>query len=272
MNKVFVEYHKVTGEIKATRIYDSLTIPAQQCIETHDILEYAVPINPNDYYIANPTTVPVVTEKPAITTVATWDDIFILSNGVEEATLGPALPNPSTIYMSIDSAEGAGSISSFEVTDGSLVIKSNVVGIYTFKVISTGYKTYESVIKASANYEIESHNDSVLVTVTAFNYLVPNSSSIEQASTEVIIGYDLISSVTSTIQDVLSPDILHYLVPNNCYAYQDVGVGTVESFLGVANSEIEHNCDEAVIVYRADMTPDNGEIDSDDTSTPVEQW
>lgn len=184
----------------------------------------------------------VLATKPLLTTVATWDDTSILSNNLEEATLGPALPNPTTIYMQIIEAEGAGIIESFEVTDGSLVIKSSVVGTYAFKAVAAGYKIYDSTITATANYEIESHNDSVLVTVTAFNYLVPNGSSIEQASQEIMFVHSLISSVTSIIQEVLSPEILHYLIPDNSYAYQDTGAAGVVSFLGLANGDIEQNC------------------------------
>ena len=90
----------------------------------------------------------VFAEKPLLTTVATWDKTTLDADGVDAATLGTGLPNPTSIYISITTAEGAELITPFDATTGSLVIKSNVVGVYQVTAMAEGYKPYVTAITA----------------------------------------------------------------------------------------------------------------------------
>jgi hypothetical protein len=84
----------------------------------------------------------VLTTKPLITTVATWDVTTIDADGIDAATLGAGLPNPTEISIQIITAEGAETIAPFNATTGSLVLKSLIIGTYLVTARAAGYKDY----------------------------------------------------------------------------------------------------------------------------------
>ena len=86
--------------------------------------------------------------KPLITTVATWDVTTIDADGVDAATLGAGLPNPTSISILIITARGAEQIAPFDVTDGSFVLKSLIAGTYSVTARAAGYKDYTVSITA----------------------------------------------------------------------------------------------------------------------------
>lgn len=86
--------------------------------------------------------------KPLITTVATWDVTTIDADGVDAATLGATLPNPTSISILILTAQGAEHIAPFDVTDGSFVLKSLIAGMYSVTARAAGYKDYTITITA----------------------------------------------------------------------------------------------------------------------------
>jgi hypothetical protein len=90
----------------------------------------------------------VLTEKPLLTTVATWDKTTIDADGVDAATLGAGLPDPTSISIVIITAQGAEQIVPFDVTDGSLVLKSLIIGMYSVTARAAGYKDYTVSITA----------------------------------------------------------------------------------------------------------------------------
>jgi hypothetical protein len=92
----------------------------------------------------------VLVARPLITTVATWDVTTIDADGVDAATLGATLPNPTSISILIITARGAEQIVPFDVTDGSLVLKSLIIGMYSVTARAAGYKDYTVSITAEA--------------------------------------------------------------------------------------------------------------------------
>jgi hypothetical protein len=82
--------------------------------------------------------------------VATWDVTTIDADGVDAATLGSGLPNPTVIFIQILTAEGAENIAPFNATTGSLVLKSLVIGTYSVTVLAEGYKDYKATITVVA--------------------------------------------------------------------------------------------------------------------------
>jgi hypothetical protein len=106
--------------------------------------------NPIDYYVAGIPGAPVLTERPLLTTVATWNKTTITANGTDSATLGAGLPNPTTVIINIVTAEGAEPVDNFTVTDGSLVFKSNIIGEYSILAQTISYKDYLVTITAEA--------------------------------------------------------------------------------------------------------------------------
>ena len=90
----------------------------------------------------------VLVARPLITTVATWDVTTIDADGVDAATLGAGLPNPTSISILIITAQGAEQIVPFDVTDGSFVLKSLIAGTYSVTARAAGYKDYTVSITA----------------------------------------------------------------------------------------------------------------------------
>jgi hypothetical protein len=84
----------------------------------------------------------VLSTKPLLTTVATWDKVSIHATGTDAATLGTGLPNPTEISIQIITAEGAETIAPFNATTGSLVLKSLIIGTYWVTARAAGYKDY----------------------------------------------------------------------------------------------------------------------------------
>jgi hypothetical protein len=84
----------------------------------------------------------VLSTKPLLTTVATWDKVSIHATGTDAATLGTGLPNPTEISIQVITAEGAETIAPFNATTGSLVLKSLIIGTYSVTARAAGYKDY----------------------------------------------------------------------------------------------------------------------------------
>ena len=90
----------------------------------------------------------VLVARPLVTTVATWDVTTIDADGTDAATLGAGLPDPTSISIVIITAQGAEQIVPFDVTDGSLVLKSLIIGMYSVTARAAGYKDYTVSITA----------------------------------------------------------------------------------------------------------------------------
>jgi len=91
----------------------------------------------------------VLADKTLITTIATWDKTAIADDGVDAATLGAGLPNPTEIMIQILTALGAEPIVPFNATTGSFVLKSLIVGTYKVTARAAGYKDYTVEITVS---------------------------------------------------------------------------------------------------------------------------
>ncbi len=88
----------------------------------------------------------VIVAKPLITAVATWNVTTIDADGVDAATLGAGLPNPTTITVEALTGEDAEDVADFDVADGVLVLKSLVVGTFSISAKASGYQYYTQTI------------------------------------------------------------------------------------------------------------------------------
>lgn len=73
----------------------------------------------------------VVTERPTLT--ATWDKTTITADGVDQATLGSTLPNPTNLMVTVV-PEGVQQPDPEEVTTGTFTFATPVAGEYTILV------------------------------------------------------------------------------------------------------------------------------------------
>lgn len=80
----------------------------------------------------------VLTDRPPLSDVATWDKTSITADGVDSCTLGAGLPNPTIIKVHPDAvASKNGAIGALvNVTDGSITFGTESVGSYRFEVIN----------------------------------------------------------------------------------------------------------------------------------------
>jgi hypothetical protein len=87
-----------------------------------------------------------VTSRPVIS--ATWNKTSIIANGIDSAILGSALPNPTSVLVSVP--PGATLPPEEIVVTGSFSFATPIAGSYTIKVIPPfPYQPHEQVIIAS---------------------------------------------------------------------------------------------------------------------------
>ena len=97
--------------------------------------------DPNLYY----DNAGVITVRPLLTTVATWNKTTITADGSDAASIS-TLPNPSTIKIS--TPIGIDPIEDIIETDGEFSMTTNVVGNYEITVVSYPYQDYTVTILA----------------------------------------------------------------------------------------------------------------------------
>lgn len=89
-----------------------------------------------------------VTAKTALSTIATWDDVTILSDGTQQATLS-GLPNPSVITVTFPVGLGLDLVPPITVTDGDFELSVEAPGEYTVRAAAFPYLDFVQVITAS---------------------------------------------------------------------------------------------------------------------------
>jgi len=155
----YAVYITSTGEVLQNGSCDDtmVALQAQSAGETAIDTGEIVVDSKTQYYVAG-----VLTPRPLLTSVATWDVTSIVADGVSTATLGPGLPNPSTVIMegSIPDIINKDSTYRFttssgivpaidEVTDGSYTITTTTTGLFTIIVESFPYQTYTTTISGT---------------------------------------------------------------------------------------------------------------------------
>jgi len=80
----------------------------------------------------------VLTARPALSAIATWNKTSITANGVDSATLGSGLLNPTTIkvHPDVDAMKNGGDGALVVVTDGSITFATEAAGKYDFEVVN----------------------------------------------------------------------------------------------------------------------------------------
>ena len=136
----YVVYITGTGEI-VRNFYGDTASAAAQAGSGESVL--AGSGDPAEKYITGG----VITTRPALTGVATWDTLAIDADGVDAATLGSGLPNPTAVYVVPRTAEAIEH--SATVTDGSLVFKTTVVGTFEITAVAFPYKNYTVEVVAT---------------------------------------------------------------------------------------------------------------------------
>ena len=103
--------------------------------------------DPSVYYVVGG----VLTIRPPLSDVATWNKTFIKADDTETAVLGASLPNPSTV--SITPLDTVGMVPVYQqVTDGSVVVKSAYVGGYKVNISAFPYKDHEAIVGIGRGY------------------------------------------------------------------------------------------------------------------------
>lgn len=77
------------------------------------------------YYVAG-----VKTARPAFSTVGSWNTLSITADGVDDATFGSSLPNPTTVVVVVPPNLGILVPASVSVTTGSFVLTTDTPGEY----------------------------------------------------------------------------------------------------------------------------------------------
>jgi hypothetical protein len=103
-------------------------------------------LNPDTQYIVDPGTNNTVTNRPLLSTVATWTATTLSANGTATVTLS-GVPNPSN--YSIQVPDGVTTIPDGVVTTGSLIFKTNYPGLYVVTIDSFPYQIYKQTITAT---------------------------------------------------------------------------------------------------------------------------
>lgn len=145
MNKNFAVYKTGTGQIVQAgtcqeEVLDLLVKGTDESLITDDVFVYTF----SHRIVAG---VPEL--RPDITTVATWDTLTVLANGVAKVTLGPGLPNPSVIEVGVPSDLGLAPVPAQTVTDGSFTFATTLPGAYMVAVKAFPYMDYEVTINAT---------------------------------------------------------------------------------------------------------------------------
>lgn len=77
------------------------------------------------YYVAG-----VKTARPAFSTVGSWNTLSITADGVDDATFGSSLPNPTTAVVVVPSNLGIEVPASVSITTGSFTLTTDTPGKY----------------------------------------------------------------------------------------------------------------------------------------------
>lgn len=132
--RAFIIYTTSTGEIRnyieQDDISDAPTGPAGT-----STMEVTVGLAASLYYVPSG----VLTARPYLSSVATWDSTTLTANGVDTVTLGSGLPATTTYTITPLSDNGVDVVTG-SVTDGSLTITTDAVG--PFKVELDGIFPY----------------------------------------------------------------------------------------------------------------------------------
>lgn len=91
----------------------------------------------------------VITSRPLLTTVATWDVTTIVANGTAKATLGATLPNPTKVSITPPPNSGIASIADQTIIDGAFTLATTVAGAYTVTATAFPYQDYTVTINAT---------------------------------------------------------------------------------------------------------------------------
>lgn len=87
----------------------------------------------------------VVTLRPELT--AAWDKTSVVASGIDTATLGSSLPNPTQVAVTVP--EGASIPEAEEVTEGIFIFATPIAGTYTVTVLPPfPYQPHTQVITA----------------------------------------------------------------------------------------------------------------------------
>lgn len=100
---------------------------------------------PDDwYYVAG-----VKTARPEFSTVGSWDTTTITADGVDAATFGTGLPNPTIISVVVPVFSGIQPVTPFEETSGSFSITTPARGEYRVSFTAFPYRPLTTTLTAS---------------------------------------------------------------------------------------------------------------------------
>lgn len=126
--RAFVLYTTSTGKILNYIEQDDLSDPPTPG-SGQTVLEVSVGTVVTDYYVVDG----VVTLRPDLSAVATWDSLTLTANGVDTVTLGPSLPASTTYTITQTTDNGIDPVTG-TVTDGSLTITTDAVGSFVVQL------------------------------------------------------------------------------------------------------------------------------------------
>lgn len=148
----YIIFTKSSGEINnsVTAVADSIDLAYIQLMHPdfdpvlQDFMETTDQVSTISEYVVSG----VITARPLFSTVATLNKLVITADNTDSATLGPGLPNPTTVLgLQIpDGGEYTPAITT--ITDGSLVIKSAVVGQIAFNLRAFPYQDQLYIVEA----------------------------------------------------------------------------------------------------------------------------
>lgn len=141
----YVIYNTSTGEItKSLQIYDENdTVSVANNVGGGEA-SLQEDGEPSTHYVTGG----VSTPKLALSTVATWNTTTIDADGVDAATLGSSLPNPTRITV-IASAPGIAPITQVNVTTGTFTLTTTTPGTYTVITEVFPYLNTSTTIEAT---------------------------------------------------------------------------------------------------------------------------
>jgi len=148
----YIIFTKSSGEINnsVTAATDSIDLTYIQLMHPdfdpvlQDFMETVDQVNPISEYVVSG----AITTRPLFSAVATLNKSVITADGTDSATLGSGLPNPTTVVgLQIpDGGEYTPAITT--ITDGSLIIKSAVVGQIAFNLRAFPYQNQLFTVEA----------------------------------------------------------------------------------------------------------------------------
>ena len=151
----FAVYITATGQVNRIGSCDSTAVSAQAQTGETAVDTTTIVVDPaTQYYLSG-----VLTARPLMTSVATWDVTSITANGTSTATLGFGLPNPTTVNVTasvnllsfsqvyrLPPTVTTVLTSTDTVTTGSFLLKTEMVGEYEVTAIAFPYQSNTVII------------------------------------------------------------------------------------------------------------------------------